>query len=47
MFERGVARLVAHEVDHLHGRLYTDQMRPGVTLIPLEQYRDTGSTWKY
>ncbi|MGI8815142.1 MAG: peptide deformylase [Pseudonocardia sp.] len=46
-YERGVARLVAHEIDHLHGLLYTDQMRAGVEPIPVEQYRGTGSTWKY
>ncbi|WP_370949062.1 peptide deformylase [Amycolatopsis sp. cg5] len=47
MFDRGVARLVAHEVDHLHGTLYVDRMRAGVEPIPVEQYRGTGSTWKY
>jgi peptide deformylase len=47
VFERGVARLVAHEVDHLHGYLYTDRMRLGVEPIPVEQYRGTGTTWKY
>jgi peptide deformylase len=47
VFERGVARLVAHEVDHLHGTLYTDQMRDDVKPIPVEQYRGTGSTWQY
>ncbi|KAA9157940.1 helix-turn-helix domain-containing protein [Amycolatopsis acidicola] len=47
VFERGIARLVAHEIDHLHGHLYTDRMRPGTTPIPVEQYRGTGSTWKY
>lgn len=47
IFERGVARLVAHEVDHLHGRLYTDRMRRGVKPIPVEQYRGTGTPWKY
>jgi peptide deformylase len=47
VFERGAARLVAHEVDHLHGHLYTDRMRPGVHPIPVEQYRGTGTTWKY
>ena len=46
-FERGVARLVAHEVDHLHGTLYTDRMRPDVTPLPVEQYHGTGTTWKY
>ncbi|MPZ00455.1 MAG: peptide deformylase [Actinophytocola sp.] len=47
VFERGVARLVAHEVDHLHGRLYTDHMRPWVEPIPVEQYRGTGTGWTY
>ncbi|WP_053732469.1 peptide deformylase [Nocardia sp. NRRL S-836] len=47
VFHRGVARLVRHEVDHLHGLLYTDRMRAGVTPIPVEQYRGTGTTWKY
>lgn len=47
VFERGVARLVAHEVDHLHGHLYTDRMRDGVVPIPVEQYRGTGTSWKY
>ncbi|OXM44795.1 peptide deformylase [Amycolatopsis alba] len=47
VFERGVARLVAHEIDHLHGTLYTDHMRTGVDPIPVEQYRGTGTTWKY
>ncbi|MGH3846128.1 MAG: peptide deformylase [Pseudonocardiaceae bacterium] len=46
-FESGLARLVAHEIDHLDGLLYTDRMRPGVNLIPVEEYRGTGSTWSY
>lgn len=47
IFERGVARLVAHEVDHLHGHLYTDRMQPGVDVIPVEQYTGTGRDWQY
>lgn len=47
VFERGVARLVAHEVDHLHGHLYRDRMHPGVEPISVEQYRGTGTNWKY
>jgi peptide deformylase len=47
IFDRGVARLIAHEVDHPHGRLYTDHMRVGITPIPVEQYRGTGATWQY
>lgn len=46
-FERALARLVAHEVDHLQGRLYPDRMRPGVQLIPVEGYSGTGTAWTY
>lgn len=46
-YERGIARLVAHEVDHLHGLLYTDRMRHDVDTIPIEQYRGAGSAWTY
>jgi hypothetical protein len=42
----GLARLVAHEVDHLlSGRLYTSRMRDGVHPIPVEQYRGIGKPW--
>ncbi|MGC5019062.1 peptide deformylase [Micromonospora sp. DT47] len=37
-FAYGMARLVAHEVDHLEGRLWTDRMAPGVPLVPVEEY---------
>ncbi|MFE6785160.1 peptide deformylase [Streptomyces sp. NPDC057680] len=47
IFERGHARLVAHEVDHLHGQLYRSKMRPGVQPIPVSEYRGTGQTWQY
>ncbi len=47
IFEKGLARLVAHEIDHLIGYLYTDRMRPGATLIPVEQYGGTGISWAY
>ena len=47
IFERGHARLVAHEVDHLHGTLYRSKMRPGVQPIPVSEYRGTGQTWQY
>jgi peptide deformylase len=46
-FEQGVARLVAHEIDHLEGRLYVDRMSPGVTLVPVEEYRGVGQAWRY
>ncbi|WP_031066006.1 peptide deformylase [Streptomyces sp. NRRL F-5527] len=46
-FTQGMARLVAHEVDHLDGVLYRERMRPGVQPIPVEEYRGTGTQWKY
>lgn len=47
VYERGLARLVAHEIDHLDGLLYTSRMRPGVEPIPVEEYRQTGRVWAY
>lgn len=47
VFERGLARLVAHEIDHLHGVLYTDRMAEGAAVIPVEQYRGSGQSWHY
>ncbi|MEW2463105.1 peptide deformylase [Microbacterium sp. NPDC047426] len=47
IFERGMARLVMHEVDHLHGLLYRTRMREGVQPIPVSEYRGTGSGWNY
>jgi peptide deformylase len=44
-FERGMARLVCHEVDHLYGQLYRSRMRAGVEPIPVSQYRGTGQQW--
>ncbi|ONI82854.1 hypothetical protein ALI144C_17455 [Actinosynnema sp. ALI-1.44] len=46
VFERAVARLVAHEVDHLNGLLYTDRMVEGAHLIPVEQYDGVGKKWE-
>ncbi|MFD0785028.1 peptide deformylase, partial [Micromonospora azadirachtae] len=46
-FEFGMARLVAHEIDHLEGRLYLDRMTPGVPLVPVEEYRESGRPWRY
>jgi peptide deformylase len=46
-FEYAMARLVAHEVDHLEGRLYVDRMTPGVPLVPVEEYRESGTPWRY
>jgi peptide deformylase len=47
VFERGVARLVAHEIDHLQGILYRQRMRPGVEPIPVTAYRGGGHNWPY
>lgn len=47
VYERGLARLVDHEVDHLNGLLYLNRMRPSVRPIPVEQYRQTGRAWAY
>jgi N-formylmethionyl-tRNA deformylase len=46
-YERGLARLVHHEIDHLEGLLYTARMRTGVAPIPVGQYRQTGRSWTY
>ncbi|HEU5111372.1 MAG TPA: peptide deformylase [Micromonosporaceae bacterium] len=46
-FERAMARLVAHEIDHLEGRLYVDRMPAGAPLVPVEEYRETGQPWRY
>jgi peptide deformylase len=47
VYEPGLARLIAHETDHLDGLLYLNRMRPGVAPIPVEQYRQTGRSWAY
>ncbi|MFC4516316.1 peptide deformylase [Streptomyces ehimensis] len=44
VYERGLARLIAHEIDH-DGHLYLDRKRPGADPIPVEQYRQTGRSW--
>lgn len=46
-FERGLARLVAHEVDHLAGNLYRSRTRPGVEPISVGEYRGSGAAWQY
>jgi peptide deformylase len=46
-FDRALARLVAHEIDHLEGRLYVDRMPAGAPLLPVEEYRQSGSPWTY
>ena len=46
-FRNALARLVAHEVDHLHGLLYPDRMPPDGRLIPVEEYQGQGQPWHY
>lgn len=46
-YRYGVARLVLHEIDHLHGRLYVDRMAPTSALVPIEEYEETGRPWRY
>jgi peptide deformylase len=46
-FERGVARLVCHEVDHLFGKLYRSRMKPGVEPISVSMYKGGGQQWTY
>ncbi|MFF1484563.1 peptide deformylase [Streptomyces sp. NPDC058319] len=47
VYERGLARLIHHEIDHLDGLLYTARMQIGVEPIPVEEYRQTGRAWTY
>ena len=46
-YERGLARLVHHEIDHLDGLLYLTRMRAGVQPLPIEEYRQVGRAWNY
>lgn len=47
IFEKGLARLVAHETDHLYSSLYTERMRPGAAHIPVSEYGGAGQRWHY
>lgn len=47
VFDRGIARLVAHEIDHLHGIFSRDHLPTGSYPVPVEQYRGTGTAWHY
>ncbi|MEU1330180.1 peptide deformylase [Streptomyces sp. NPDC005865] len=46
-YERGLARLIHHEIDHHDGLLYTAHMLSGADPIPVEEYRQTGRAWAY
>lgn len=41
----GLARLLAHEIDHLEGRLYTAHLRTPV--LSVEEYRRIRTPWGY
>jgi hypothetical protein len=45
IFERST-RLVALEIDHLNGVLYTARMRPGVEPIPVSEC-GVGQSWRH
>jgi peptide deformylase len=46
-FTNGAARLIAHEIDHLDGLLYTERMEDCVP-IPVAEYRNLqGTDWVY
>ncbi|MFD5818399.1 peptide deformylase [Streptomyces sp. NPDC127038] len=47
VYERGLARLGAHEIGHLDGLLYLSRMRPSVEPLPVEEYRQSGHSWAY
>ncbi|MFF9788665.1 peptide deformylase [Streptomyces nigrescens] len=47
VYDRGLARLIHHEIDHLNGQLYTARMRTGIQPILVEEYRQTGRAWVY
>lgn len=46
-FYNGAARMVAHEVDHINGILYTDRMSDGESLVSLSRYSGIGKEWNY
>ena len=45
--QRAAARLWAHEIDHLAGKLYVDRMRDRGELVPYDRYTQTGQAWGY
>lgn len=46
-FGNDLARLVAHEIDHLDGKLYTDRMDTDAEPIPVSEYQGGGQPWRY
>ncbi len=46
-YDRGLARLILHEIDHLHGTLARDLVRPSAKPVPLSEYADGSREWEY
>ncbi len=46
-FDRNIARLVGHEIDHLEGRLYLDRMAQDIKPIPVSEYGGRDRQWRY
>jgi peptide deformylase len=47
VLDNAMARLAAHEIDHLNGMLYISRMRQGTQPIPVAEYHGTGHAWNY
>ena len=45
--DQAVARLALHEIDHLCGILCCDHLAPGKREIPVAEYRQQDTTWRY
>jgi peptide deformylase len=45
--DRAVARLALHEIDHLRGILCSDHLAPGRHEIPVAEYRQRDTNWRY
>lgn len=46
-FERGMSRLIGHEIDHLNGMLYKERMPGDREPIPVTEYQGAGKNWNY
>ena len=46
-FTSAIARLAAHEIDHLFGVLLVDRLASNVSLVPVTTYTGTGQAWDY
>jgi peptide deformylase len=46
-YDRSLARLILHEIDHLDGTLARDLVRSDARLIPLSEYAEGSREWEY